>query len=120
MTDLTNEQPRNSRRYVPVNGNTSSPRRRWTRLAAAVMAAASLLLVAGVSVTSAKTRATVTLKVLAQSNGQGNPQLQQVFDIFQKKNPDIKIEATYLRSATATRTRSARSSRAATGRTSST
>jgi raffinose/stachyose/melibiose transport system substrate-binding protein len=79
-----------------VNGNTSSPRRRWTRLAAAVMAAASLLLVAGVSVTSAKTRATVTLKVLAQSNGQGNPQLQQVFDIFQKKNPDIKIEATYL------------------------
>jgi raffinose/stachyose/melibiose transport system substrate-binding protein len=60
------------------------------------MAAASLLLVAGVSVTSAKTHATVTLKVLAQSNGQGNPQLQQVFDAFQKQNPDVKIEATYL------------------------
>ena len=45
---------------------------------------------------SAKTHATVTLKVLAQSNGQGNPQLQAVFDKFEKLNPDIKIDATYL------------------------
>jgi raffinose/stachyose/melibiose transport system substrate-binding protein len=45
---------------------------------------------------SAKPSATVTLKVLAQSNGQGNPQLQSVLDKFQQLNPDIKIEATYL------------------------
>ena len=37
-----------------------------------------------------------TLKVLAQSNGQGNPQLQAIFDRFQQLNPSIKIDATYL------------------------
>ena len=34
--------------------------------------------------------------MLAQSNGQGNPQLQAIFDKFQQLNPDIKIDATYL------------------------
>jgi raffinose/stachyose/melibiose transport system substrate-binding protein len=62
----------------------------------AATAAAALALVVGVSVAGARPHATVTLKVVAQSNGQGNPQLQQVFDLFEKKNPDIKIEATYL------------------------
>jgi raffinose/stachyose/melibiose transport system substrate-binding protein len=78
-----------------VNAMQSSPRRRWTNLGAALTAVAAAALVAGVGV-SAKTHATVTLKVLAQSNGQGNPQLQAVFDKFEKANPDIKIEATYL------------------------
>jgi len=56
----------------------------------------AVALVAGATVTRANTRAAVTLKVLAQSNGQGNPQLQAVFDKFEKANPDIKIDATYL------------------------
>jgi raffinose/stachyose/melibiose transport system substrate-binding protein len=77
-----------------VNGKQSSPRR-WTMISTAVAAVATLALAVAVSV-SAQTQATVTLKVLAQSNGQGNPQLQSVFDTFQKQNPDIKIDATYL------------------------
>jgi raffinose/stachyose/melibiose transport system substrate-binding protein len=85
----------NPKEVRPVNAMQSSPRRRWTNLAAALTAVAAAALVAGVGV-SAKTHATVTLKVLAQSNGQGNPQLQSVFDKFEKANPDIKIEATYL------------------------
>ena len=44
----------------------------------------------------ARGRKTTTIKVLAQSNGQGNPQLQAIFDRFQQLNPDIKIDATYL------------------------
>jgi raffinose/stachyose/melibiose transport system substrate-binding protein len=78
-----------------VNAHMSSPRRRWTTIGAALTAATVTALVAVVGV-SAQTHATVTLKVLAQSNGQGNPQLQAVFDKFQKANPDIKIDATYL------------------------
>jgi len=78
-----------------VNAMQSSPRRRWTNLGAALAAVTAAALVAGVGV-SAKTNATVTLKVLAQSNGQGNPQLQAIFDKFQQLNPDIKIDATYL------------------------
>jgi raffinose/stachyose/melibiose transport system substrate-binding protein len=74
----------------------SSHRRRWSSLAVALAVVATVALVTGVGVTSANTKATVTLKVLAQSNGQGNPQLQQVFDMFQRANPSIKIDATYL------------------------
>jgi raffinose/stachyose/melibiose transport system substrate-binding protein len=79
-----------------VNHQRSSPRRRWTHLAVAVAAVATLGLIAGVGGTYAKARATVTLKLIAQSNGQGNPQLQSVLDKFQAKNPGIKIDATYL------------------------
>jgi raffinose/stachyose/melibiose transport system substrate-binding protein len=64
-------------------------------MATAVAAVAAVALVAGAGV-GAKPQATVTLKVLAQSNGQGNPQLQAIFDQFQKLNPSVKIEATYL------------------------
>jgi raffinose/stachyose/melibiose transport system substrate-binding protein len=78
-----------------VNGKQSSPRRRRAMLASAIAAVAAVALVAGVGVGAAP-RATVTLRVLAQSNGQGNPQLQAIFDQFQKQNPSIKIEATYL------------------------
>ena len=35
-------------------------------------------------------------QVLAQSNGQGNPQLQAILDKFLQLNPDIKVDATYL------------------------
>jgi raffinose/stachyose/melibiose transport system substrate-binding protein len=67
-----------------------------TRIAAALTVVAALALAAGVGVTHATTNETVTLKVLAQSNGQGNPQMQAVFDTFEKQNPDIKIDPTYL------------------------
>jgi raffinose/stachyose/melibiose transport system substrate-binding protein len=76
-----------------VNGKQSSPRRRWTVIATALVAAAALAAAVGAS---AKPQATVTIKVLAQSNGQGNPQLQAIFDKFQQLNPNIKIDATYL------------------------
>jgi raffinose/stachyose/melibiose transport system substrate-binding protein len=79
-----------------VNTKKSSPRRRWLGVAAAMVVVSLAALVAGVSTTRANTRATVTLKVIAQSNGQGNPQLQAVFDKFEQKNPNIKIDATYL------------------------
>ena len=36
------------------------------------------------------------MKFLAQSNGQGNPQLQAILDRFQQLNPSIKVDATYL------------------------
>jgi raffinose/stachyose/melibiose transport system substrate-binding protein len=78
-----------------VNAKNRSLRRRWVQATAALVGVGVAALVAGVSV-SAKTHATVTLKVLAQSNGQGNPQLQAIFDKFQQQNPDIKIDATYL------------------------
>jgi raffinose/stachyose/melibiose transport system substrate-binding protein len=77
-----------------VIGTQSSPRR-WTMTMVALALVAATALVAGASV-SAKPSATVTLKVLAQSNGQGNPQIQAIFDKFQALNPDIKIDATYL------------------------
>jgi raffinose/stachyose/melibiose transport system substrate-binding protein len=48
------------------------------------------------STTQAKPEATVTLKFLAQANGQGNPQLQAILDKFMQANPDIKVDATYL------------------------
>jgi raffinose/stachyose/melibiose transport system substrate-binding protein len=83
------------RRYVPVDATKPSPLRRWGKLTAVLAIVIATALTAGVGVTSARTHA-VTLKVAAQSNGQGNPQLQSVFDKFQAKNPDIKIEATYL------------------------
>jgi raffinose/stachyose/melibiose transport system substrate-binding protein len=79
-----------------VNATIASPLRRWGKVTAALAVVTATALVVGVGVTNAKTQATVTLKLIAQSNGQGNPQLQSVLDTFQKKNPDIKIEATYL------------------------
>jgi raffinose/stachyose/melibiose transport system substrate-binding protein len=79
-----------------VNRRKSSSRQRWIALAVALVAVTAAALVGGVGVTQANTQATVTLKVIAQSNGQGNPQLQSVFDKFQKANPSIKIDATYL------------------------
>jgi raffinose/stachyose/melibiose transport system substrate-binding protein len=78
-----------------MNGKTSPSRRPWFKLVAAVAAVAATALVA-VTAATAKNHATVTLKLIAQSNGQGNPQLQSVLDKFQQLNPDIKIEATYL------------------------
>ena len=57
---------------------------------------ATLAALAFASSTQAKAEATVTLKFLAQSNGQGNPQLQAILDKFQQLNPDIKVDATYL------------------------
>jgi raffinose/stachyose/melibiose transport system substrate-binding protein len=75
---------------------TKAPSTRLAMLSVAVIVTTAVALVAGVAVTGATPRATVTLKVLAQSNGQGNPQLQAIFDAFQQKNPDIKIDATYL------------------------
>jgi raffinose/stachyose/melibiose transport system substrate-binding protein len=60
------------------------------------MVVAAVGLVAGVGATSAKSAGPVTIKLIAQSNGQGNPQLDQLFALFMKKNPDIKVEATYL------------------------
>ena len=69
---------------------------RLTMLAVALVVTAAVALVAGVAVTSANSRATVTLKLLAQANGQGNPQLQAIIDKFMQLNPDIKVEATYL------------------------
>ena len=77
-----------------MTAQQSSPRRR-TMAAVVLTAVAAIALAAGASV-SAQPRATVTLKLLAQSNGQGNPQLQSVLDKFQQQNPDIKIDATYL------------------------
>jgi raffinose/stachyose/melibiose transport system substrate-binding protein len=79
-----------------MKGRQSSPRRRWAMITAALGAVAATALVVGVGVTNANPQATVTLKVLAQSNGQGNPQLQSVFAKFEKSNPSIKIDATYL------------------------
>jgi raffinose/stachyose/melibiose transport system substrate-binding protein len=79
-----------------VNGRKSSPRR-WTTLAATLAAVTAAALVAGVGVTSANPNATVTLKVLAQSTGQGgNQQVQAVIANFEKANPDINVEAEYL------------------------
>jgi len=77
-----------------VNG-TQPRRRHWINLIAALAAVAATALAAGVAA-NAKSHATVTLKLIAQSNGQGNPQLQSVLDKFQQLNPDIKIDATYL------------------------
>ena len=68
---------------------------RTAMLAVALVVTAAVALVAG-AVTGASTHATVTLKFVAQSNGQGNPQLQAILDRFQQLNPDIKVDATYL------------------------
>ena len=66
-------------------------------LAVALAVTAVAASAVGVSVTSASTNATtVTIKLLAQSNGQGNPQLQAIFDRFMQLNPSIKVDATYL------------------------
>ena len=74
---------------------TRSPRRRPTIYGLALAAVAVVALATGASIASARSQET-TIKVLAQSNGQGNPQLQAIFDRFQQLNPDIKIDATYL------------------------
>ena len=74
---------------------TRSPRRRPTIYGLALAAVAIVALATGASIASARPQET-TIKVLAQSNGQGNPQLQAIFDRFQQLNPDIKIDATYL------------------------
>ncbi len=68
---------------------------RTAMLAMALVVTTAVALVAS-AVTGASTHATVTLKFVAQSNGQGNPQLQAILDRFQQLNPDIKIDATYL------------------------
>ncbi|MGZ4315851.1 MAG: ABC transporter substrate-binding protein, partial [Gaiellaceae bacterium] len=88
-TQLTKE-------VVHVDSNMPSTRGRWTMLGVAAAAVAALALVTGVTVAGARSNASVTLKLLAQSNGEGNPQLQQVLDAFQAKKPDIKIDATFL------------------------
>jgi raffinose/stachyose/melibiose transport system substrate-binding protein len=63
-------------------------------LLATMLAAA---LVVGVSAVRANTQATVTLKVLAQSTGQGgNQQIAAVISNFEKAYPNIKVEAEYL------------------------
>ena len=78
-----------------MTGNKHRGRRGMLVVALAVTMVAALAV--GVSVTSASTKATtVTIKVLAQSNGQGNPQLQAIFDRFMQLNPSIKVDATYL------------------------
>ena len=68
---------------------------RTAMLAVALVVTTAVALVAS-AVTGASTHATVTLKFVAQSNGQGNPQLQAILDRFQQLNPDIKVDATYL------------------------
>ena len=55
-------------------------------LAVALAVTAVVALAVGVSVTTASTKAT-TVKLLAQSNGQGNPQLQAIFDRFMQLQP---------------------------------
>jgi raffinose/stachyose/melibiose transport system substrate-binding protein len=66
-------------------------------LAVAVAMTMVVALAVGVSVTAASTNATTTtIKFLAQSNGQGNPQLQAILDKFMQLNPSIKVDATYL------------------------
>lgn len=80
-----------------MKGTMSPPRGRFLKLAAALGVVAATALTAGVGVTSAKTQATTTtIKFLAQSNGQGNPQLQAILDKFTQLNPTIKVDATYL------------------------
>ena len=74
---------------------TRSPRRRPTIYGLALAAVAVVALATGAAL-RARGRKATTIKVLAQSNGQGNPQLQAIFDRFQQLNPDIKIDATYL------------------------
>ena len=69
---------------------------RWPGLMLLALLTATLAALAFASATQAKPEATVTLKFLAQSNGQGNPQLQAILDRFQQLNPDIKVDATYL------------------------
>ena len=83
-----------------MDTETRSPRRRRTMLGLAIAALAAIALVTGVSVAGAKQQAT-TIKFVAQSNGQGNPQLQAILDKFQQLNPDIKVDATYLPIGTA-------------------
>ncbi len=65
-------------------------------LAVALAVTAVAASAVGVSVTTASTKATTSIKFLAQSNGQGNPQLQAILDRFMQLNPDIKVDATYL------------------------
>ena len=66
-------------------------------LAAALAVTAVVAMAVGVSATTASTQATTTtIKFLAQSNGQGNPQLQAILDRFMQLNPTIKVDATYL------------------------
>ena len=69
---------------------------RWPGLMLLALLTATLAALAFTSTTQAKPEATVTLKFLAQSNGQGNPQLQAILDRFQQLNPSIKVDATYL------------------------
>lgn len=76
-----------------MTGNSRKGRRGLFAVALAVTMTVALAV--GVSVTTASTKAT-TIKFLAQSNGQGNPQLQAILDKFMQLNPDIKVEATYL------------------------
>ena len=76
---------------------------------------------AGVGVAATTRRAGhVTMKFLAQSNGQGNPQLQAILDRFQQLNPTSRSTRPTCRSGRRTRTPCARSCRAVTRQTSST
>ena len=76
-----------------MTGNRKRGRRGMLAIALAVTAVVAMAV--GVSAITASTKAT-TVKLLAQANGQGNPQLQAVIDRFMQLNPDIKVEATYL------------------------
>src|SRR5262249_11920962 len=87
--------PARPRRYVHVTTQTAPRKRHWLNIIVALAAVAATALAATVAA-SARSHATVTLKLLAQSNGQGNPQMQSVLDKFQQLNPDVKIDATYL------------------------
>ena len=74
-----------------MTGNRKRGRRGMLAIALAVTAVVAMAV--GVS---AITASATTVKLLAQANGQGNPQLQAVIDRFMQLNPDIKVEATYL------------------------
>jgi hypothetical protein len=82
---------RETKEVALVKGTMSPPRGRSLRLAAALAVVAAAALTAGVGVTDAKTQATVTLKFIAQSTGQGgNGPMSAVIANFEKAYPDLR------------------------------
>jgi raffinose/stachyose/melibiose transport system substrate-binding protein len=71
---------------------------RWRGLGlVALLTAALAMLAVGAEGTQAKPQQQVTLRLMAQSTGQGgNQQFQAVIDNFEKAYPNIDIEAEYL------------------------
>jgi raffinose/stachyose/melibiose transport system substrate-binding protein len=70
-------------------------KRRLTQVS--LLLAVALAALAGTADTNAKPQATVTLKFIAQSTGQGgNGPMSAVIANFEKANPDIKVEQEYL------------------------